>query len=150
MTNRRGFTLIETLVVIVMAGLMMAIGFPRLREALISTNLRSARNELAAMHSQARAVAVERGRRSAIWVTGNTAVVVVTPRAVDLAGSTHDTIGGVHDFMDQFGATLAATGDPIGFDPRGLGTNTGNASLTLTKYSHTKTLTISPFGRLQP
>src|SRR5687768_9905767 len=131
MMNRRGFTLIETLVVIVMAGLMMAIGFPRLRQAMLSTNLRSARNELAAMHSQARAVAVERGRPSAIWITGNTAAVVVQLPA-PVGASTHDTIGGVHDFMGQFGATLAATGDPIGFDPRGVGTNTGDASLTLT------------------
>ena len=150
MSNRRGFTLIETLIVIVVAGLMMAAGFPRLRQAMISTNLRSARNELAALHTQARAVAVERGRSSAIWITGNSAVVVVTPRAVALAGSTHDTIGGVHNFMTEFGATLAVTGDPIGFDPRGVGTNTGTASLTLTKGSHTKTLTISAFGRLQP
>jgi prepilin-type N-terminal cleavage/methylation domain-containing protein len=150
MSNRRGFTLIETLIVIVVAGLMMAAGFPRLRQAMISTNLRSARNELAALHSQARAVAVERGRSSAIWINGNSAVVVVTPRAVALAGSTHDTVGGVHNFMTEFGATLAASGDPIGFDPRGVGTNAGTASLTLTKSSHTKTLTISPFGRLQP
>lgn len=150
MTNRRGFTLIETLVVIVMAGLMMAMGFPRLRQAMISSNLRGARNTMAALHAQARAVAVERGRTSAIWINNNRAVVVVTPRAVALAGSTHDTVGGVHDFMNEFGATLAASGDPIGFDPRGLGTNTGTASLTVTKYSYTKTLTISPFGRLQP
>ena len=149
MSNRRGFTLIETLIVIVVADLIMAAGFPRLRQAMISTNLRSARNELAALHSQARAVAVERGRSSAIWITGNSAVVVVQ-RAVPAGSTTHDTVGGVHNFMTEFGATLAATGDPIGFDPRGVGTNSGTASLTLTKSSHTKTLTISPFGRLQP
>jgi prepilin-type N-terminal cleavage/methylation domain-containing protein len=149
MSNRRGFTLIETLVVIVVAGLMMAAGFPRLRQAMISTNLRSARNELAALHTQARAVAVERGRSSAIWINGNRAVVVVQ-LAVPVGATTHDTIGAVHNFMTEFGATLAATGDPIGFDPRGVGTNSGTASLTLTKSSHTKTLTISPFGRLQP
>lgn len=149
MNNRRGFTLIETLVVIVVAGLMMAAGFPRLRQAMISTNLRSARNELAALHTQARAVAVERGRTSAIWINGNRAVVVVQ-LAVPVGATTHDTIGGVHNFMTEFGATLAASGDPIGFDPRGVGTNSGTASLTLTKSSHTRTLTISPFGRLQP
>jgi prepilin-type N-terminal cleavage/methylation domain-containing protein len=149
MSNRRGFTLIETLIVIVVAGLMMAAGFPRLRQAMISTNLRSARNELAALHTQARAVAVERGRSSAIWINGNRAVVVVQ-LAVPVGATTHDTIGAVHNFMTEFGATLAATGDPIGFDPRGVGTNSGTASLTLTKSSHTKTLTISPFGRLQP
>ncbi len=150
MTNRRGFTLIETLIVIVVAGLMMAAGFPRLRQAMISTNLRSARNQMAALHAQARAVAVERGRRSAIWVNGNQVVVVTTPRVVFLNGSTHDTIGGVHDMMNEFGATVTAAGDPIGFDPRGLGTNTGTATLTVTKSAHSKTLTISPFGRLQP
>ena len=149
MSNRRGFTLIETLIVIVVAGLMMATGFPRLRQAMISSNLRGARNELAALHTQARAVAVERGRSSAIWINGNRAVVVVQ-LAVPVGATTHDTVGGVHNFMTEFGATLAATGDPIGFDPRGVGTNTGTASLTLTKGSHTKTLTISAFGRLQP
>jgi prepilin-type N-terminal cleavage/methylation domain-containing protein len=150
MTNRRGFTLIETLIVIVVAGLMMAAGFPRLRQAMISTNLRSARNQMAALHAQARAVAVERGRSSAIWVNGNQVMVVTTPRLVELAGSTHDTVGGVHDMMAEFGAAVTTAGDPIGFDPRGIGTNSAAATLTLTKYSHTKTMTISPFGRLQP
>lgn len=149
MTKRRGFTLIETLMVIVVAGLMMAIGFPRLRQAMVSTNLRSARNTVAALHAQARAVAVERGRASELQVSGNRAVVVTTPRLVDLSGSTHDTVGGVHDLLEEFGATLSLSGT-IGFDPRGVGTNTSTTTMAVTKGGHTLSLVVSPFGRLQP
>jgi prepilin-type N-terminal cleavage/methylation domain-containing protein len=147
MTNRRGFTLIETLIVIVVAGLMMAVGFPRLRQAMISTNLRSARNTAAALHAQARAVAVDRGRTSELRVSGNRAVVV-TKFPVPVGGSTHDTVGAVHDLYSEYGATLTLSG-PIGFDPRGVGTNTSTETMVLTKSGKSASVIVLPFGRLQ-
>lgn len=148
MLNRRGFTLIETMVVIVVMGLTLMLGFPRLRSAMVNSNVRGARNTVAALHSRARAAAVERSRATALWFNGSRVAVVATPRQVALAGSTHDTLGAVVDLNAEYGVALTVAGDPIGFDPRGVGTNTNPATLQVEKYGHTATLTISPFGRL--
>ena len=150
MLNRRGFTLIETLIVVAIMGLLVLFGFPRLQGAMVNSNVRGARNTVAALHSRARAAAVERSRSTALWFNGNTVAVVSTPRQVPLAGSTHDTLGAVVDLNAEFGVALTVAGDPLGFDPRGVGTNTNATTLSVDKLGHADTLVVSPFGRLQP
>ena len=74
--NRRGFTLIEILIVVVLLGVIVALAGPRLRTALLRQNVRSARDALVTMHATARSSAIQRGRYTALVIAGDTAFVV--------------------------------------------------------------------------
>ena len=58
--GRKGFSLIEMMFVFVLAGVMMAIGFPRLRNSLEKQNIRSSKALLATLAATARGTAVAR------------------------------------------------------------------------------------------
>jgi prepilin-type N-terminal cleavage/methylation domain-containing protein len=75
---RRGFTLIEMLVVIVMTALILTIVAPKLSAVTTSTSVRSAAFELANRVALARQVAIRRGASTAfhydankVWVTSD-------------------------------------------------------------------------------
>lgn len=140
--NRRGFTMIEVMLVIVVGGLLMVLGLPRLRTATIRAELGGARNAVASQVARARAASVEMSRATRVVVVGNRVAVV----------SGVDTIGPIQDLSAQFGATVSTAGDvgALGFDPRGFGTNTASATITATRSGYTKSLVILPYGRLQP
>ena len=59
--SRRGFSLIELITVFVLIGVIAAIGFPRLRDALEKQNVRSAKALIATMAATARGAAIQRG-----------------------------------------------------------------------------------------
>src|SRR2546428_13137196 len=94
--ERSGFTTIELIIVVLIIGVIAAIGFPKIRGTLDKTNVRSARVYLSTELVTARATAVQRGcyavghftsgASGAIWVTA-------CPRRMPGAG-TGDTIGG--------------------------------------------------------
>src|SRR2546426_10394370 len=63
--RRLGFTTIELLIVIVLIGVIVTIGFPRIRRTLDTTNVRSARVYLGTAVATARGPPAPRGRRGA-------------------------------------------------------------------------------------
>jgi len=150
MSQQRGFTLIEVMVIVVIAGALMLLAFPKMNQAILSANLNGARSAVASTFIRARSAAVERGQPTRLRVNGNSVYITAEPRLVALAGSTRDTIGTVQNLNQQFGVTVALDNDDLGFDPRGFGTNSDTTSLTVTKSGYSKSLVISPFGRLQP
>src|SRR5207253_420310 len=62
--RRLGFTTIEMIIVVVMIGIIAVIGFPKIRRALDSTNVRSTRVFVGTAVATARAAAVQRGCRA--------------------------------------------------------------------------------------
>src|SRR2546426_11804483 len=122
--QRSGFTTIEMIIVVVIIGVIAAIGFPKIRGTLDKTNVRSARVYLSTQLITARATAVQRGcyavvhftsgANGAIWVTG-------CPRRMP-GGGTGDTIGGVEALADRYNVTLTATRGAGRVEPRGLST----------------------------
>jgi prepilin-type N-terminal cleavage/methylation domain-containing protein len=120
--RRSGFTTIEMIIVVVMIGVIAAIGFPRIRRALNKTNVRSARVFLSTAVATARASAVQRGCRAVVHISsgaGATVWVTACPRRNPGAG-TVDTVGGVEQLASRYNVTLTPTRDSIQYDPRGL------------------------------
>jgi prepilin-type N-terminal cleavage/methylation domain-containing protein len=146
--SRNGFTLVEALIVVVLLGLMVLIGFPRMSSAMVQSDLRSARTTMVNMVAKARAASVQSSRITWIKIEGNS-VHVGTPRLVTLAGSPSDTVGAVEDLADLYGVTVAGV-DSIQFDPRGFGAGFGAAdSIMLSRDGHSSTITIDGLGRVR-
>jgi prepilin-type N-terminal cleavage/methylation domain-containing protein len=147
MRSRSGFTLVEALIVVVLLGLIVLIGFPRISAAMVKSDLRSARTTVVNLVATARAASVQTSRRAWIKFEGNSAYVLARPRMAVGAGDA-DTVGPVQNLATQYGVTVAGV-DSIQFDPRGFGTNLGDSSsVVLSRNSHTETVTLDGLGRV--
>lgn len=143
--RRDGFTLVELVMVIVVAGLILIIGVPRMNSAVVDSNIRGARNSVHNMLAQARAGATEYGRATAVRFNGNQAYVTV---ATGQLVNPLDTLGEVRNLNREFGVTVGASAALVSYDPRGFGLNGGNVTLTFTRSGHADTLVVSSFGRV--
>lgn len=150
MSDRRGFSLIEIMTAVIIAGALMLLGFPRLNQAFVSASVNGGRGAVASTFARARASAIETGRTTRLRVAGNSIYVTASPRLVAAAGSDRDTVGTVQNLYQQFGVSIGVSDTTLGFDPRGFGLNTSTVSTVITKGSTVDTLFISAFGRVQP
>jgi len=117
--RKSGFTFIEVMIVMIIIGLIAALGIPRIRDAIEKQNVRSARAAYGTLVAKARAAAVGRGCRSALFTTsGTNGRAWIT--ACRLTGTGRDTLGGIDNIASRFGITVTAGKDSVTFDPRGI------------------------------
>jgi prepilin-type N-terminal cleavage/methylation domain-containing protein len=147
---RRGFTLVETLVAVVVLSLLCLIGFPKLRSAMARNNVRASRTQLVNMVAKARASATITNRRTWLRIKGNQAVIMARPRLSAGVGDA-DTIGVAEDLNSRYGTTITTfNNDSVGFDPRGFGLWSGNTSynIKVAKSGYTDSVVVDSKGRV--
>jgi prepilin-type N-terminal cleavage/methylation domain-containing protein len=143
-----GFTLMEMLLVIVILGIVMLIGLPRMSAGATSTSVRGARTTLITMLARARIAATQTNRITLLKIDGNNAVVLLRPRRLPGAGNA-DTLGAVAPLGDTYGVTVTATIDSVRFDPRGLASGFGTGtSFLLSRNGTTETVRVDGLGRV--
>jgi prepilin-type N-terminal cleavage/methylation domain-containing protein len=148
--SRNGFTLVETLIVVVILGLIVLIGFPKMSSALVQNDLRGARTTMVNMLATARAASVQSNRLTWIKFEGNTAHVLARPRLTIGGTGDADTVGAVRDLSDQYGVAVAYGVDSIRFDPRGFGMGSGATdTIILSRGGHSSMITIDGLGRVR-
>lgn len=145
MARRHGFTLIETLIVLVVIGLVGLIALPKLNDAFAQSNLLSAKAKVMALYSAARATAVSTNQTAILRVNGNQVYVYARPRRKAGVG-TVDTIIKPTNLSTAYGVALSGGVDSVRVSPTGLGLD--SAAIILTKSSHVDTVFISRFGRV--
>lgn len=144
----KGFTLIETLLVIVILGAIVLIGFPKMSASMAQTNLRGARTTLINMLTKARTAATQTNRIAVLKIAGNNAVVLLRPRRLPGVGDA-DTLGAVEPLGASYGVTVTAAIDSVRFDPRGLGAGFGaGTTFLVSRNGHTETITVDGLGRV--
>lgn len=153
MRSRYGFTLVETLIVVVILGLIVLIGFPKISEAMVRSDLRSARTTVINLVATARAAAVQSNRLTWVKFEGNSAYVIARPRLSGPGGALVepcDTVGAVQDLSAQYKVGLTAGQDSVRFDPRGFGSWDAGASVTVAvaRAGHLETIEIDGLGRV--
>jgi prepilin-type N-terminal cleavage/methylation domain-containing protein len=147
----KGFTLIETLIAIVIVSLLVLIGYPKVSSAMVTTNVRGARTTIVNMIATARAVATQTNRQSAqLEVVGNNVLVTARPRRnLPTAGNDRDTVGSVQNLNAIYGVTVTPPG-AIVFDPRGIASGLGGSvTISITKSGKTRTIAVDMLGRVQ-
>lgn len=141
-----GFTLVEAMSVLVMMGIVLAMGFPVLGRALVRSDVRSARNVAVSLYHEARASALETGRVTTLTFAGNRALITATPRLVG-AGAV-DTVGHVQDLGVLYGVTVSATpSNTMSVDPRGLGSSV-STTVFFDRTGRRDSMVVTGFGRV--
>jgi prepilin-type N-terminal cleavage/methylation domain-containing protein len=137
---RRGFSLVELVLVLAVAGLLFGIALPRLAGALNQIEVASAANHVLAAHRRARMLAVLRGQ-----------VLVLT---VDSTGSAIRVRGNsgaiwVEEGPSGSGVLLEGSARQFTFSPEGLTLGLSNATLRFTRGAAARSIVISRLGRLR-
>src|SRR5881409_1859960 len=146
--RRSGFSTIEMVIVVAIIGIIALIGFPKIRQTLDRTNVRSARDAIGTLAATARASAIQRGCTGVLHFAAGVNTVWVTtscPAKVD-------TVSGVQDLNARYKVTLTATRDSVRYDPRGLSMDAfaSNTDVHLTGRvpGNMDSLMINPIGKV--
>src|SRR5205807_4630589 len=124
-SNRRGFTMIEMVMVLGLIGIVAAIGAPRIGAALQRRTTASAADQFALTHSLSRSTAIRYARVAQLHIdaAGNRFWVDVDTSAN--ASGERATIAYVRD-VSTTGLTMTSTRSLLCFDARGLPSTTGS------------------------
>src|SRR5579862_280261 len=147
--NRKGFTVAELLVVIVIIAITTMIGFPKIKDAIFKNNVRSARVAAATYVVTARAAAIERGCTGVVHFVSGAVWVTVCPRMATTGTGTIDTIGFVDNLANLYSVTMTMAIDSVQFDPRGLSlTNAQSVVLFTTTTGARDSILINQIGKV--
>ena len=143
--GRKGFSLIEMMFVFVLAGVIMAIGFPRLKDGLEKQNIRSSKALLTTLVATARGTAVQRGCNATLNMTADSVWVTacgVNPPAASVTVGTKKLVG------SEFSVTLVPSAAAIVYDPRGLRTSFATTSVRIVGAHYTDSVIINQVGKV--
>lgn len=144
MKGRAGFTFIEMMIVLVIAGLLYSITIKPVRGAFVASSRRAATREVTSYMFRARTIGIQQSRRTWVVRSGNTLKVMV-----DSSG-TKVRVGTIIDMNARYTATLSATPkDSIEFDPRGFVVLPASTpKIIVTRGSVADTLCVTGLGRI--
>lgn len=151
-TQRRGVTLLELLIVLVIVGLVGAMVVPNIRGADANARLRSAGEIVANYANTARRASIARGAPARLRVRNDTLIWVTLEREDGTEALVADTVR-----LTEYGAMLALTNEAtlaadtmVRFDKRGIARGLGNSArllvLTSSYTSAKDTVCISGVG----
>lgn len=143
LSKSSGFSLVEMLIALAVAGLLFAMALPKLRDSLASRDIKSARAAVANMYARARINALQ--TRKSTTINFSTTDVWVT---MPVAGG-EDTVGTVAQLSSAYGVTVDPSTASITVLPTGLSNMGAAATIKVTRAGKSDSVVISGYGRLQ-
>jgi prepilin-type N-terminal cleavage/methylation domain-containing protein len=135
-----GFTVPELLIVLTIAGVVMAIAIPNAKAGLDRVSVRAAASDVRATLNYARMLAMAGGISVAVDVDS----VIGTLRI--RRDDEHILIRGVGH---SHGVRVGKTRDSLAYDPRGFGHGAANLSILLRRGATVETVFVSRLGRVR-
>lgn len=136
-----GFTMLEMLIVITVAGLLMGIMLPKMGPVRDGSGVSSAKQVVMSYLATARQTAIRRGGTAALKINGNTVVVTST-----LAGVT-DTIARAVNLSAANDVTLTSDVTQVQYNARGLARlPTGSAKMRFTRNTRVDSICVTLLG----
>lgn len=151
MRHRAGFTMVETMLAVVIVSIMSVIAYPKLRNSVVKSNLRGARTQVINMLAAARTTATQTNRATWLIFDGNVGRVEASPRRKVGAG-TRDTVGTPINLSTLYGATVSLSGGntQVQYDPRGLASGFGGSvKISLARSGYTDSVVVDMIGRVR-
>lgn len=136
----RGFTLIEILIVVAVAGMVLAITVPRAQASLDRSRVQAAAADVRSTVGYARSLAIA-GQSAVALEVDSSAGLLILRRGTEVLLTRG--IGTPH------GVALRRTRDSIAFDAFGLGRGAANLSILLRRGVATETVFVSRLGRVR-
>jgi len=150
--RRKGFSLVEMLIVVVVLGIIVLIGLPKFQAGVVNTNVRAARTALINMIAAARTASSQTNRSTWGKIESNRALVLARPRRLPGAGNA-DTIGPVQDLGQAYGVTVrtgtATTVDSFGFNPSLTTLGAVATKFSISHSGRTDTVGVDGIGRVR-
>lgn len=137
---RRGYSLIELMLVLAICAVLLALALPRLGAAADRWAVRTATAEVEALFATAREEAIANRAMVAVVIDSAAAQVTVRSRGVPLLTRAEGAIHGVH---------VAGSRDSMSYDARGIGYGAANLSVYVKRGGAAETLFVSRLGRVR-
>ncbi len=138
---KAGFTLVEVVIVLVIVGILTALGTPRLGKALDQLAVARSVHETVGFYRSARFAAIVRGKRVRIEFGRDSLVAVIEGRP--------DTVFMRRAGPAVFGVSLTVSRPTIRISVTGLGYGAANTKLVFRRGSAADSLAISRIGRIR-
>jgi prepilin-type N-terminal cleavage/methylation domain-containing protein len=153
--NRRsGLTLVELVVVIIIAGIMMGVAVPSMQRSRATRVARNARDVLVWNASRARARAIQTGNTYLYQINPATERAWIVRRNPTVASDTLLTI----NFSTEYEATLSTSDNAVitlCYNPRGYAFScdvtspSSNVDVTFTHATYTSIARVKPLGQIE-
>lgn len=143
--SRTGFTTIEMVIVVILIGLIAAIGIPRLKGSMERQNLRSSKAAIATMVATARATAIQRGCAARLHLSADS--LWVTACGVNPPASLTQ-VGTGKPIALLYNVTLASSAATITYDPRGLATEFQTRIVRIVGPTYRDSVIINQLGKV--
>ena len=143
--GRKGFSAIELVIVMLLIGVIAAIGFPRLRQGLEKQNVRSSKALIATLAATARGTAIQRGCAATLNITGDSVWVTacgVNPPAALVQVGTKKLVG------SEFSVQLSSSTASVVYDPRGIATVFQPTTIRVVSPHYRDSVMINELGRV--
>lgn len=139
---RRGFTLIELVVVLIVIGVTCTAALPRLRDTLDRIAVEGSAADVSVALGAARNAAVMWGTRARLLIAADSLRI---DRWADTGWAMRRSWPG----PAGHGVALEVSNDEVVFGPTGMGWGASNTKIVLRRGSHSATFTTSRLGRVK-
>jgi prepilin-type N-terminal cleavage/methylation domain-containing protein len=137
---RRGFTVVELTIAVVVIAILSAITMPAVAGLLDRVRVRSAVTEIESLFGAARHIAIARSAQATVEIDTAARVISVTVAGETLRRSAAGT---------EHGVDLAANRASMSYAPTGVGYGAANLSIVVRRGSAIDTIVVSRLGRVR-
>ena len=144
--SRTGFTLIETMVVLVIAGIVLSMSLPKMAAMRDRMSVRAAKQQFSSYLATTRAVAIRQSQTAQLHVQQNHMW-----STVDQPNGTNISVGKRIRLLEQFGVYVtrgdgSTPDDIVSYDARGMSNSGGHRTYVLTKNNYQDSICVSRVG----